>query len=306
MIPGPGWYPVHLAAEGDELTWLHLPGQVFKEPFFEDTVRRQRRTSPSATTSLDVLREDPPGAVPPCALFFHASRCGSTLAMQVLGRVPGGRAISEAPAIDQWLHAPATAGLPLRPLLLSFGRPETPGPLRWFLKLDSWHLPHLERVKRAFPEIPRYFLYRDPRAILRSHRRERGSQMAPGMMDARRFGIDPATVDPADLEGYAARVLEAIFLQAVAAVEGGDLIPVCHSQLPAVLWDGIGGQLGLPVDGWAAAHERSRYDAKRIHELHTVSAGPLVDTRPALMAAFARLEAWRAGLAGVRPPELLD
>lgn len=289
---GSDWYPVGFDPAAQALTWLQLPGERFTAPFFEDTLRNHRRQSMRAITSLAALERVSAGD--PSAFFFHASRCGSTLMMQLLGCVDGCRALSEPAVLDAILHEPQASDAALHGLVHALGRTDRE-PHRYFLKPDCWHLPHLERLRRIFPAVPCFFIYREPAAILRSHRRERGSQMVPGMMDSLRFGIDPASVDPADLDGYATRVLAAVFRQAVEAAEAGRVIPIAHSQLPGLIWEKLGPALGLPVDGWEQAKSRARYDAKQPHQAHlenVVPANAALVSR-ALAGDFIRLETLR-------------
>jgi hypothetical protein len=295
VLSEPDWYPVDLDPAKRQLTWLHLPGEKFRDPFFEDTTRRHRR-APAITTPLKILGDV--AGPHPRAIFFHASRCGSTLAMQLFGSVPGCRAISEPPVVDALLHLPDVEDVHLAGMARSFARPKDGQAVDLFLKLDSWHLPHLPRIRRVFPHTPCFFLYREPSAILRSHRRERGSQMVPGMMDSRRFGIDPATVYPADLDGYAERVLTSLFRQAAAAVEDKLIIPITYSQLPDLLWDQLGPALGLPKESWDQAKVRALQDAKHPHRPHAALAS-IRDPHclsPALAADFELLESRRESL----------
>ncbi len=290
-LPEAPWYPVRFDPAASELLWLHLPGEEFREPFFEDSIRLRRRQAAALRTPLDALLQVPPDAAGPRAIFFHASRCGSTLAMQVLGRVPGCRSLSEPPVLDELLNHPGTEDAHLSGLLRAYARAETGPAPAVFLKTDSWHLPHLDRLRRIFPAAPCYFLYREPAAILRSHRRERGSQMVPGLLDPACFGIDRAAVNPADLEGYARQVLAAIFRQALAAAEAGKVLPLSYSLLPGYLWEHLGPVLGLPRHGWEAAKERAARDAKHAHRPHESSPAPPESSGDeALDAAHARLE----------------
>lgn len=293
-LPGPDWYPVELDSAAGTVSWIHLPGERFSEAFFEDTLRKHGRQAKRKTTSLAMLDTAVRGGCDPAAFFFHSSRCGSTLVMQLLGRVPGCRALSEPPVLDQFLQDPAVKDCQLRGLIHALGR--SPGNAdRTFLKTDSWHLPHLERIRRIFPGTPCFFLYREPAAILRSHQRERGMQMVPGILDPKLFGLDPATMNHADLDGHAERVLTTIFSLAVQAAETGKVIPVAHSQLPHLLWEQLGPFLGLPKNHWDLAKERSLYDAKHIQRLHHAADPTLSKPHvpPALVRDFERLEALR-------------
>jgi hypothetical protein len=100
-----------------------------------------------------------------------------------------------------------------------------------FLKFDCWHLASLPLIQQAFPQVPCYFVFRDPVAILWSHHRQRGSQMVPGLRDLGPLHVNRENLAPADLDGYATRVLEAIFMQASTATASGALRPINHHQL---------------------------------------------------------------------------
>jgi hypothetical protein len=302
-VSTPDWFPMELDAEKRELTWLHLPGGKFLEPFFEDTVSRNRRSAPSINTPLEALRDRNPDAPAPGAIFFHSSRCGSTLVMQLLSRVPGCRTLSEPPLMDTLLHLDGVDDALITGLLRAFAKPSDGLPPKLFLKTDCWHLPHLNRLRRILPQTPCYFIYRDPAAILRSHRRERGSQMVPGLVDTRLLGIDPASVNPADLDGYAERVLAAIFQQGVAAVESGEVKPIAYGQLPHFLWETLGSDLGLSESSWTEAKARASINAKQTHLPHEAAADFPIKVPEGLAEDYAKLEALRSQLVGGSPSE---
>ncbi|OYV05840.1 MAG: hypothetical protein CFE26_09500 [Verrucomicrobiales bacterium VVV1] len=129
----------------------------------------------------------------------------------------------------------------LRQIISALGQRGTDEDRHFFIKFDSWHLPWLEMVRSAYPQVPCYFLYRHPVEILWSHHRQRGSQMIHELRDPAMFGIAPDSFDPADLDAYAARVLGSIFSQALHRCQQGILIPLHYEELlqafPAVLAD---------------------------------------------------------------------
>ena len=53
----------------------------------------------------------------------------------------------------------------------------------YFVKFDSWNTLDLALIRRAFPDVPWIFLYRDPVEVIVSHMRQRGSQMIPGAFE---------------------------------------------------------------------------------------------------------------------------
>lgn len=227
------------------MVWQYLGEVEFTEPFFQDTLRKYRH-QPVQRTALAALR-DFPGGIPPAAFIFHASRCGSTLLMQMLATLTGVRAISEPPALDNLLarliSAPGDDDLPLlRGLLAAFGQPQSKV-RHLFIKTDSWHIAALPLIQRAFPGVPCWFLHRDPAAILRSHQKERGSQMVPGLMDLAPFGIETTGIPVWDLDARAIAVLTSIFCTAALHAETGVLRPLAWTSLPEAI-----------NAGWLAAH----------------------------------------------------
>ena len=200
-------------------------------------------------TSLDTLRDlDGATAIAPAAFIFHASRCGSTLVTQMLSCIEGCRCISEPPAMDhllaRLLSGPARPDRLelLRGLVAAFGQAGA-GDRHLFIKFDSWHVAALPLLREAFPGVPCWFLHRDPADIMRSHQRERGSQMVPGLVDLTPFCLQPSGIPVWDLDGYAAAVLGGIFHIAADHVRNGTLKPWNATTLPDSL-----------SESWLAAH----------------------------------------------------
>jgi len=247
------WTPIRLfAPEGRLLVdWCRLPPEPFADPFFEQTVGRAlcdpgrmlfRRATPLDTLA-DFDRERP--GLAPTGFIFHLSRCGSTLLAQMLGALPGCLVVSEAPPIDQVLQVAARVPGATRAQLLGWfrgmvhalGQRRRGDETRFFVKLDCWHARALPFIREAFPEVPWVFLYRDPVEVLVSHRRRCGSQMVPGVLDPRLFGIEPAELPALRLEDYGARVLAQVGRAALRAQEelgGGRLVN--FTELPAAGW----------------------------------------------------------------------
>jgi hypothetical protein len=239
MKPEAGWYPIALEQSPTDEIWLHwqnLSAASFNEPFFEDSLRRDgRRNSDTRKQPYHSLDPLPfPEAIPPTAFIFHTSRSGSTLLTQLLTCLDGVIALSEPPIIDEALQLPQTDEekiILFQYLVSALGQRRSEKDRYFFLKHDSWHLSWLKLIRQAFPNTPCFFVYRHPVEILWSHHRQRGSQMVPGLRDLSLLGIDPNSFHPADLDGYAARVLESIFTSAFHHIQQGQLIPLVHHQL---------------------------------------------------------------------------
>lgn len=152
--------------------------------------------------------------LPPTAFIFHVSRCGSTLVSQLAAALPGTVVISEAPPIDDVLRA----GVPddervawLRAVISALGQPRRGSERHFFVKLDAWHALEMPIIRRAFPDVPFLFVYRDPAEVIASHMRQPGMHMVPGLIDPSILGFDLQTALRIGREQYCARVLGLIY-----------------------------------------------------------------------------------------------
>jgi hypothetical protein len=242
-----GWYPV--VAGEEDLWWRFLGEKKFSEPFFHDTLATIPRTDRlSLHTGYDALGKlDTP--LPPAAFIFHASRCGSTLLTQLLASLPECIALSEPPAIDSFLRRYYAgqhgdeAVQRLRSIVVALGQRRFPEERHLLIKLDSWHIASLPLFRRAFPDTPFLFLYRDPAEIMASHRRQRGRQMVPGMVTAAMPSLDFELPEPGDLDGYCAKILEYFF--SAANRHADELMLINYRQLPHITWDELLRLLGI-------------------------------------------------------------
>jgi hypothetical protein len=245
-----GLAPIGVGALDGEavVEWCDLRGADFARPFFAETVSRALcepyRVLSTCWTPLDALLAFDDGTVPDC-LIFHVSRCGSTLLSRALGALPGGRAISEAAAIDDLVGLPGidatTRSSALRGLVAALGRrdPIARGPL--VVKLDAVAVFDLAVLRDAFRSTPRVFVYRDPRAVIASQMRIRGAQMVPGMI-ARH--TPPGTGDAGSGEEYCAAMLDRFAEAALAGLDDGDLL-VSYEELPDAVSTRVMPHIGL-------------------------------------------------------------
>jgi hypothetical protein len=256
-----GWLPVALDEQG--VSWRHLPGRL-TAPFFGDSLRAQPREERRVChTAYDRLA-DVGATLAPRLFIFHSSRCGSTLLAQMLAALPQCVVHSEPPVLDDFFsrhgEQPHAQAVPLlRALAGALGQRLSAVETHYIVKLDCWHIRHLPLLRAAFPDTPFWFLYREPAAILASHRRQRGPQMVPGLVLPPAVG---AGVEPWDLEGYCAAVLRHIFGEALA--HAGQLRLLDYRQLPGVMWEELLAELGLAPDPQqrAALQARAGFHAK--------------------------------------------
>lgn len=254
-----GWYPV-VAENG--LWWRFLGEKKFSEPFFHDTLATippKDRLSLHTGYDASATFETP---LAPAAFIFHTSRCGSTLMTQLLASLPECIAMSEPPIIDSILRrhyggaeSEETAGL-LRDAVSALGQKRFAHERHLFVKLDSWHIHSLPLFRRAFPDTPFLFLYRNPAQVIASHRRQRGRQMVPGLVNESMPPFDFEPVEPGDLDAYCGKILEGFF--DAACHHANELMFVDYRQLPQLAWDELPACLDLDFSPEQLAAMRSR------------------------------------------------
>jgi hypothetical protein len=135
------------------------------------------------------------------------------------------------------------------------------GETRYVLKLDAWHVLALPLFRRAFPNVPWVFLYRDPLEVLVSQVRQRGMQMVPEFVSPSLFGVEAGIPD----EDYCARVLVSMCRGALDHFGLGGGLLVNYAQLPDAVDRIILPHFDIGVgDGERAAmRQAARRDAKQ-------------------------------------------
>ena len=269
-----GWLPTAIGYGPEpSLDWAHFGGLRLTDPFYEGTAQRVRARPfnlvfQHRTRLADLAAGAPPGsAIEPAGLVFHLSRCGSTLATQMLAAVPGYAAVSEAAAIDAAVQIESIdpAGWPglLAAVVAAMSRRRFTDERRLFLKLDAWHAMRLPLFRQAFPTTPWVFLYRDPLEVLVSQAREPGPQIMPGALPASVFGCDVGV----DADEHCALVLAGICEAVLAGVESGGGRLVNYVDLP----DAVASQI-LPHFGEApSAAERTLMAQAALRDVKTPS-----------------------------------
>jgi len=248
-----GWLPIRIQSSHEELqvTWAPVGQNSFSDPFFEDSVRRHRsdpdghphrvRTGLAALAQASRVHSGP---VPRFAGFIHHwSRCGSTLAAQMLAELPGTTVLSEPPPLEALIDGfhsrsgsfAADAPEILR-CLVSAWAAAFPHSQQLIIKTDAWHILDWELLRIAFPAVPAIFLYRDPVETLVSHQRRRGWHMVPGAISTNRLGHQTGTFDPSECwENHAARILAQLGKAAAQAARSPLVRLVNYSELPNIV-----------------------------------------------------------------------
>jgi hypothetical protein len=97
--------------------------------------------------------------------------------------------------------------------------------------------------RRAFPDVPWVFLYRDPAEVLVSQMRQRGMQMVPQFLPPGFYGIDWA--ERINDEDYCARVLGVICRAAIDHHGSGGGLVLNYRQLPQGIWTTVLRHFGI-------------------------------------------------------------
>lgn len=291
------WFPV--AIDDDGVVWRHIPGK-FSEPFFFDTLEAQPHDLRRVCRTPHDWALDTGDALAPSVFIFHVSRCGSTLLTQLLASLEQCIVHSEPPVLDAFFlrlhtlepgqHVPA-----LQRLIKSLGQ-RRHGATHYVVKLDCWHIDHLALLRQAFPATPFWFLYREPKAVIASHRRQRGPQMVPGMVYPSTFA---PKLQPGDLDGWSTQVLAHLMRAAIDHVQ--ELRLINYAQLPGVVTATLLDELGLAPapDQVQSLQQRASYHAKNGGARFAGDPAAPMTTAPHLLEVlaplYAQLETLRAG-----------
>ena len=269
------WLPIAVAAANAAITvdWAWFGPEPLRAPFFEAAIRsalaRPFNRAFRCRTGLDdlIARTDRTNCLAPSGFIFHMSRCGSTLVAQMLAALSASIVISEAAPIDAAVQV--ARGLPeedgarlLRAFVLAFGRKRRGDERHYVVKLDCWHTLALPLFRRAFPDVPWLFLYREPVEVLVSQMRMRGMQMVPQFLAPGFFGIaaDACSMD----DDYCARVLAAVCRAVIVHHGLGGGLLVNYRQLPQAVGTAILPHFGISCcpDEQARMQQAAQQDAK--------------------------------------------
>ncbi|HQV03314.1 MULTISPECIES: hypothetical protein [unclassified Novosphingobium] len=275
--PPRGWLPTRsvFMPEGPAFDWLWFGGQPLNQPFFEDEVRRASALPLNwllrIRTGLPALiaGAESHDSLPLQGMVFHMSRCGSTLAAQMLGAVPGHAVSSEPEPLDAVLRWSAESGVGLdqaktavSAIIAALGRDRGHGANHHFIKMEVWHTLFLPLLRQALPQVNWIYLHRDPVEVLVSLRDMPSHHIVPSVIPAGYFGLNELPDLPHD--EFASFVLA----QVTAAVPahwhlGGGMVidyPDIRTAIPTRVAVHFG--LTLAADELALVRQASMRDAK--------------------------------------------
>lgn len=248
-----GWVPIRVyQAEAEQMVdWCYLGDRTFTAPFFDQTIGSClehpfnllfRRQTP--VRYLVEHHHEHPG-LGPSGFIFHMSRAGSTLISRMFATLPQNIVISEARPVDGMLqtrfHSASVSEEEniewLRALFGALGQPRCGAEEHLFVKFEAWHVLLLPLIRKAFPEVPWIFAYRDPIDVLVSQLAQPG-QMIPGFLYYHLFGPDANRVLSLPPEDCQAVLLAAFCNAALAGLQAGGLL-INYTELPAAVGSSI-------------------------------------------------------------------
>jgi gluconate kinase len=320
-----GWVPIRVSCERTEpvVEWCYVGARRFEEPFFDETVRECFRSPFSVLfrhqTSMATLAERArvrPG-LPPDGFIFHMSRSGSTLVAQLLSTLPDTVVISEAGPIDAVLRAhlayPEVSDEVrvewLRWIVSALGQRRSGDERHFFVKFDSWSILAFDVVRRAFPDVPWIFLFRDPVDVLVSQLARRSAHLVPGVLEPALVGLDEDSARALHPAAFCAHVLARVCDAALEAVAAGRGLLVNYRTVPEEVFSTVAHafHLHLTADNVSRMRERALLDAKNPFVLYATDA--LQDRRAReaateaasleLIPLYDRLEALRVSRADI-------
>ena len=175
------YFPFRFAAQNCEMeiSMAQLPEGVFDLPFYNDGVEKYFFESPmnrvQIIKNIDLCLDlESLPQKEPSGFMFHMSRCGSTLASQLLSCLDQHRVVSEATVISHYLASCKQGEVVydknhFQWLVKSFGQLKNGIQSNYFIKFNSWNVLFLETILEAFPDVPWIFIGRNPIEIMVSN-----------------------------------------------------------------------------------------------------------------------------------------
>jgi hypothetical protein len=180
--------------------------------------------------------------------------------------------LSEVPVIDQVLRIrfqrkDVSEELQinyLKSIIRAVGRPKNKEEKNLFIKLDCWHIFFLGIIKKAFPDIPFVFLYRDPMQVLNSHNKKAGIQMIPGVLEAGIMNILQQISTVSDLKKYRILVLQKMIQTQISEYGKSQALLINYNEGPVKIMNRIAGFSGIEfsLDELEKMKERSKFHSK--------------------------------------------
>jgi hypothetical protein len=251
-----------LTSQGPVFRWCYFGDRPFSEPFWDHDVEAQMARPANLffqpQTTIDQLSRfvERVNAPTPAGFIFHMSRCGSTLITQLLRALPQNIALSEPSVVDSVLRIrqryPAITvdqqAEWLRLIVAAAGYPRRPAERNLFVKFDCWNVSQLPLLRRAFPQVPFVFVYREPVEVMVSQTTRPGAQMMPHFVQAENYGIPLADAIRLTQVQYCGRVLASVCRSALEYHRQDPMLLINYRQFPDVIWNELARYWGIKFD----------------------------------------------------------
>lgn len=224
-----------------------------------DTLRT--KGARQALTPLSGLAQVEDGLYPK-GFIFHMSRCGSTLISQMVATHPAATVVSESSAVTAvlaMLEVPEAERIRLlQQVVRALGRRPASCETHYVIKFKSWNLLHVSLIKRAFPDVPCLFIYRDPVEVLVSLVQD----PPPSRVPVETLSGDATAGEQAQAVRYA-QALQSFMQHALASATAKDVL-VNYANLPACVPDLMQRYWGFSLAGSDTTRmmEHARYYAR--------------------------------------------
>eukprot|EP00041_Stephanoeca_diplocostata_P005998 m.72897 g.72897 ORF g.72897 m.72897 type:complete len:811 (-) comp16115_c0_seq15:1474-3906(-) len=218
-------------------------------PMFKDLIKVSGCHGSTLKRTITQVAEMPM-VLYPTAFVFHQSRCGSTLTANILASDPENLVFSEsAPPAMVALHCNGCSDDErvdmLRKIVKAMGNSRRHK--RLFFKFQSANTPFMDLYKKAFPDVPWIYLFREPLEIMASHlppTSVSGHRAAPCLRSKHHPPADlvkmlSATAASVSDEEYCAAHLNYLNHNALESLKNGLGLAVQYESLPGVLLDTV-------------------------------------------------------------------
>jgi hypothetical protein len=224
------WLPIKLISNDNKLhvEWIFLSDVRFTKPFFDENITacKMANSMPAnqiknRITSLNFIIEVARTieTFQPALFIFHTSRCGSTLASQLLCLDEENIVIPEFEMIDSILRINEKGNIVserertelIESIILLAGQKRYKNQKRLIIKLDSWHFYYYKELINLFPKSKQMVFFRDPDSIFNSIIKKPGIQFIPELISPLFYGLDLNSEENYDSQKYINNVLISIY-----------------------------------------------------------------------------------------------
>ncbi len=266
-----GFFPVRITRLNQQpfVKFAALPLEAFDNPFMAPDPMVRMGEKPDYATKgflLDPLLHHIIATphIPVGGFIFHLSRCGSTLVTQMMKVLEDLLVISEPSGIsnilfqNEWIcEDEALVAKRFKALVLAHAHSMGFRKKKLFIKFQEFPIFHLDIIRKAFPDVPWIFLYRDPLEIMASwfeNEEDKGPfsmrlhQHNKPLYLAKQLQLNPLDIEKMPREEIGAKVIAQMISAALSNLSQQGLA-VDYADLPRAFFSAIAPHFGLTISG---------------------------------------------------------